>query len=137
MAVVVIADPDMAFAQMLTRLSRRHGHQAVCVHTGRALLEQLRQTPVDLCVLDLSLPDLDGLALIPEIRRRRPYVKLLAVYQSVLFDREMALLSLRMARLLGADRVLLKPFTCRTFLTVLQDLLGMRFRSAPRLTPMA
>ena len=67
---VVVAD-DTAFVRDRFRTAlERAGHHAVAVRTGPELLLKLRQDgPVDLIVLDLRLPQGNGLALLRAIRK--------------------------------------------------------------------
>ena len=44
---------------------------------GLELIELLRSTPVDLVVLDISMPNLRGIEAIREVRKVRPYAKIL------------------------------------------------------------
>jgi two-component system invasion response regulator UvrY len=45
--------------------------------TGEAGLQQLEDHPFDLMLLDVSLPDRNGLEMLPEIRRRDPQLSII------------------------------------------------------------
>ena len=67
---VLIVDDDPLARHALGEIFQRNGMQAILVGDGAsALAEILRQTP-DLCVVDVILPDISGIQLIGQIRRR-------------------------------------------------------------------
>lgn len=45
--------------------------------TGRAALDAVRHTPMDVCVIDLSLPDLSGMDVLRQVRSSTPEVRIL------------------------------------------------------------
>ena len=49
-----------------------HGHTVDAVFDGRNGIERLTQRHFDLVLLDLKLPDIDGLQLLEVIRREKP-----------------------------------------------------------------
>jgi two-component system KDP operon response regulator KdpE len=80
-----------------------HGYRVDSAATGAAALAQARQQPPDLIVLDLGLPDLDGLQVIAAVRAfsAAPIVVISARDAEAAEDR---------ARAAGADDYLAKPF---------------------------
>src|ERR1051325_1896606 len=66
---ILILDDDQTFARTLSRLLRENGYDATSLSTGDGLLEYLAIRPVDLLILDLSLPGRNGFALLEAIRR--------------------------------------------------------------------
>jgi DNA-binding NtrC family response regulator len=54
----------------LTRLG--DGYQVVTASSGRAALATVKQTPFDLVLTDLRMPDMDGIALTEAIRALQP-----------------------------------------------------------------
>jgi CheY-like chemotaxis protein len=93
-------------------LLRHAGHRVIPAGTGAEALELLRRTPVDAVVLDLRLPDVDGLVLAGELRATRPRARgplpILAVTATAGDDREAA------CRAAGIDAYLTKPTTLET-----------------------
>ena len=61
MAVVLIVDDHPAVAGAVAELVESDGHEAATVHSGPAALAHIRSRPVDLVVLDVSMPGLSGL----------------------------------------------------------------------------
>ncbi len=129
MATMFIADPDVHLSNTLSDLAQHYGHQVVSVYSGRDLLTYLNDTPVDLCAVEVLLPDGDGLEIIPELRRSHPQVKIIAMCEGGIFGHDAAPLFLRMAQSLGADCTLAKPFVTQEFLRIAHELLDGRFQT--------
>ncbi len=66
---VLVVDGDQTFARTLCRLLTENGYDAATISSGAALTEYLLTQPVDLLLLDLSLPGTDGFSILETIRR--------------------------------------------------------------------
>jgi DNA-binding response OmpR family regulator len=69
---VLLAEDDTAIAEPLSRALQREGHRVVRVGDGPAALHRADDGEVDLLVLDLGLPEMDGLDVCRRLRRTRP-----------------------------------------------------------------
>jgi DNA-binding response OmpR family regulator len=67
MTRVLLAEDDQAISEPLARALRREGYEVEVCEDGPGALRSASGTPVDLVVLDLGLPGMDGL----EVCRRR------------------------------------------------------------------
>ena len=67
---VLIVDDDPDFVQLLTRLldDRVRRYEAIAAYTGQHALQLIESRQPDLLLLDLSLPDIDGLQVIERVR---------------------------------------------------------------------
>jgi DNA-binding response OmpR family regulator len=83
------------------------GFQAEVCHDGRGALDELREHPYDLCVLDLMLPGLNGLDLLRELRKEGQDLRVLIL--TALADEEDLLKGFEA----GADDYMAKPFSPR------------------------
>ena len=68
MSHVLIIDDDPLFCDMLSALSRELGHEPVAAFNLREGLQKKKQGPFDAVLLDVNLPDGNGLSIIPAIR---------------------------------------------------------------------
>ncbi|MBO0840165.1 MAG: response regulator transcription factor [Sciscionella sp.] len=68
MSVVLLAEDDQAIAEPLSRALRREGYTAVVVGDGPGALQAATEGGIDLLVLDLGLPELDGLEVCRRLR---------------------------------------------------------------------
>lgn len=103
MAAVLIVDDEVQILRALQINLNARGYSTVTAFTGQNALEQAAQHPVDVIILDLGLPDLDGVEVIRRLRRwnKVPIVVLSARHGSD--DKIQALDA-------GADDYVTKPF---------------------------
>jgi two-component system, OmpR family, KDP operon response regulator KdpE len=103
MASVLIVDDEVQILRALQINLNARGYSTVTAFTGHNALEQAAQHPVDVIILDLGLPDLDGVEVIRRLRRwnKVPIVVLSARHGSD--DKIQALDA-------GADDYVTKPF---------------------------
>jgi len=78
--VLLVVDDDRDIRNLLSEHLEQHGFRTVKAADGRAMRAALEAGPVDLVVLDLNLPDEDGLSLCRAIRAtsRTPVIMLTA-----------------------------------------------------------
>jgi PAS domain S-box-containing protein len=65
---ILIVDDNTDAAETLGELLRMVGHQVRCAAHGTQALQLLQETPADLALLDIGLPDMDGYELASRIR---------------------------------------------------------------------
>jgi DNA-binding response OmpR family regulator len=102
---VLVVEDEPAIADVVSRYLRRAGYETAIAATGRAALRRGEAAPPDVVVLDLMLPDIDGLEVMRRLRRgdrRRAIILLTARGEAS--DR---IVGLR----LGADDYVVKPFS--------------------------
>ncbi|HVE97000.1 MAG TPA: response regulator transcription factor [Pseudonocardiaceae bacterium] len=122
MATVLLAEDDIGIAQPLSRALQREGHEVMVVGDGHTALARADQDGVDLLVLDLGLPGMDGLDVCRRLRRVRPDVPVLMLTARA--DEVDFVVGLDA----GADDYVAKPFRLAELLARVRALLR---RSAP------
>ena len=82
---VLVAEDNMVNRELARHLLARLGHEVVMAADGNEVLARLEEQPCDLILMDLWMPDLDGLAACERIRasekgsgRRTPIIALTA-----------------------------------------------------------
>ena len=120
MKTILIAD-DSKTTQMLVRttLSRMPDLQFVGAENGRQALEMLDGAAVDLLVTDINMPEMDGIELVREVRRRKSSVELPILIMTA--KGEDAARGEGMA--LGANAYILKPLSGRELIDKASKLL--------------
>jgi len=121
MAIIVIVDDDPTIQLIAGELLRAEGHAIVHAGDGVEALKVLSTVSADLVVLDMLMPNMDGLETIIEMRRSHPQTKILAISSGGPMGPHDLL---RTARLFGADESLAKPLTFSTFGATVERLLG-------------
>jgi DNA-binding response OmpR family regulator len=119
---VLLAEDDVGIAEPLSRALQREGYHVVVVGTGPAALARAGEGQVDLLVLDLGLPEMDGLEVCRRLRRIRADVPVLMLTARA--DEVDFVVGLDA----GADDYVAKPFRLAELLARVRALLR---RSAP------
>src|SRR6266540_690491 len=96
-----IADDDAGVRSVLARHLASAGYEVLEASDGRGCLDVLRTTPVDLVILDIYMPDVDGIAVIAQAQRELAHVRILAISGGGTVPRER---TLEIAQRLGATR---------------------------------
>lgn len=100
---VLLVEDHVRLAANLRRGLIEHGHHVKTVHNGTDARQAFQEGELDVVLLDLGLPDVDGCDLIPDIRRSHPQAAILiASARDRVEDRVRGLA-------LGADDYLTKP----------------------------
>jgi CheY-like chemotaxis protein len=120
MPSILIIDDDDSLRDGLLRTLRKEGYTIMEASGGGRGLKQLERSPVDLVLLDMFMPDKDGLETIRELRRTHPGIRIIAMSGGG-FKGTVDVL--HVAELLGARRTLAKPFTREELLDAVHETL--------------
>jgi two-component system, chemotaxis family, chemotaxis protein CheY len=108
MPSILIIDDDASVRDSLRRTLHKEGYTILEASEGREGLKQLEHSLADLILLDMFMPDKDGLETIGELRRTHPGIRIIAMSGGG-FKGTVDVL--HVATKLGARRTLAKPFT--------------------------
>ena len=115
---VLIVDDHASMRATLTRMVTKKGFTADSAENGRVAVDKCRDKQFDLVVLDIRMPELNGVEALGEIR------KLPVQPKKVMFMSAYALEELKLeAERLGYDRFLSKPLAPFDFMDILTDML--------------
>jgi DNA-binding response OmpR family regulator len=106
MARVLIIDDDDGVRALLRRVLERAGHDVTEAADGKQGLRQFHQVPADLIIVDIFMPEKEGLDTILEIREVAPHVKTIAISGGGMTG---SLEYLDYADTFGVDRTFTKP----------------------------
>src|SRR5215218_7716948 len=115
-STILLVDDEDAVLKLLTYPLERDGLRVVAARDGQEALERFASEPVDLVVLDIMLPKLDGLEV---CRRLRAESMVPIIMLSARGDELDKVLGLE----LGADDYITKPFSIREFRSRVRALL--------------
>jgi two-component system, OmpR family, response regulator MtrA len=118
--LVLIADDDEDILALVRATIERSGHEVMAVGDGAAALSAMAERRPDLAVLDIAMPELDGLEVLRRLRaddetRDLPVILLTAQAQAADVERGFAT---------GASAYVRKPFSPRDLATRVDDLLA-------------
>jgi CheY-like chemotaxis protein len=105
---VCIIDDDSLVVRHLAEMLRELGHDVVTADNVSSGLECVKAQVSDAAVVDILMPERDGLNFIMDIRKIRPDIRIVAITGG---GRIGAGPLLKMASGLGADAALVKPFS--------------------------
>lgn len=105
MATILVVDDYLVTQKLLFFQLGKLGHQVVTADNGREALDYLKTATVDLIILDLVMPQMDGLTMLAHLRKDEGLGKIPVIMltgSTAVQDREAALA-------LGADAFMTKP----------------------------
>ena len=116
MSRVLIVDDDVPLCELLATVLQDEGYTVSSVHCGESALQYMEKTPVDLVLLDVMLPNLNGMQVARRICQRfaTPILMLTALNdESSMLDGYQA----------GADQYIGKPFNVAELLMRIKAIL--------------
>jgi CheY-like chemotaxis protein len=111
MATILCIDDEESVRRLFQVALEGAGYRVLTAENGKQGLRLLGHQEVDLIFVDIFMPEMDGLELIPLLRKMRPASKIMAITggsgRSNYLD---------MAKHLGAHDTLMKPFSLQALL---------------------
>jgi len=123
-ANILVLEDDPDIARLICVSLTEYGFRCEHASTGRALLERAQRGTPELCIVDLGLPDMDGMQVVRELQERSPCAVLILTGRNDVTDRVLGLE-------LGADDYIVKPFEPRELVARVRSILRRYQRAAP------
>ncbi len=101
---VLVVDDDREIVGAITKLLRLEGIETVSVYNGREAVDRLREENINLIILDIMMPEMDGLSATINIRNTRNIPIILLSAKTEESDKILGLS-------IGADDYITKPFS--------------------------
>ncbi|MGH9427594.1 MAG: response regulator, partial [Terriglobia bacterium] len=117
MSTVLIVDDEPSFCMFLKGILKSHGHEVLTANTGRDALDGFQQLRPQFTLLDLQMPDMDGLEVLRRIRALDPRASVMILTAWGSEDLELA------ARQLGAVDFLSKALSMDTIVRLMENIL--------------
>jgi two-component system, chemotaxis family, chemotaxis protein CheY len=116
-AKILIAD-DAAFMRMRCgRMLQSHGHTVVEAETGAEAVDKFTSEQVDVVLLDITMPEMDGLTALKEIKKLDPEARVAMV--TAIGQQQVVMEALQS----GARDFIVKPFQPERVLAAVEKLL--------------
>src|ERR1700742_442834 len=122
-STILLVDDDEAVRKVLSFPLERDGYEVIQAVDGEDAVRKFAEQPVDLVVLDVMLPKLDGLEVCKQLRATSSVPIIMLTARDDELDKVLGLE-------LGADDYITKPFSIREFRSRVRALL--RRAQAPR-----
>jgi len=126
---VLVIEDDPAMSQYIGEILAKAEYEVSAAFDGVAGLEAIRAGTSQAVILDIFMPEKDGLEVLLETRRFAPQLPVLVISgkQHLLSES-----SMNLAKQLGADDVLSKPFTPQELLDRVKHLASVQAQSIQR-----
>ena len=116
MEKVLMIDDDVQLTELVNEYLKAHKYEVIAKHTPEEGLDYLGENTVNLIILDIMLPDMDGFQVLRKIRETLSIPVIMLTARGEVTDRIVGLE-------LGADDYLPKPFEPRELLARIQSIL--------------
>ena len=124
MKKILIVDDEKPISDIIKFNLTKEGYETVTAFDGREALEQFEVENPDLVILDLMLPELDGLEVAKEIRKTSHTPIIMLSAKGEVFDKVLGLE-------LGADDYIMKPFDSKELVARVKAVLR-RYQAVPK-----
>lgn len=101
---ILLVEDDQALARALQEALQKQGYAVNAVGTGEAAFYVISTDPPDIVILDLGLPDVDGIDVLKRVRKKQSDLPVLLLTARTQLEEKIAGLDS------GADDYLAKPF---------------------------
>ena len=123
MATILVIDDDPQICDVLEQVLQNEGHQVRSALNGEEGIRSYRQQLPDLVLLDILMPEKEGLETILDLRREFPNVIIIAMSAAS----EAAKINLlELAQRLGAQYRFSKPFQLKTVIELVNTALSKK-----------
>lgn len=123
--LIYVVEDDPEIVRMIAESLDRFDFRYELFRYGRDLLQRLQTQTPNLCILDLGLPDMDGMQVLHELRDRHRFGLLIVTARTETPDRVLGLE-------LGADDYMAKPFEPRELIARVRSILRRYFPASGR-----
>ena len=100
---ILIVDDEPQVAEVLAKSLNRQGHRTTVVHSGAEALDRVRTTAPDAMFLDVSMPGMNGLDVMQEVKRLKPALAVVVITGHATAD------EIERVKQMGAVDVIQKP----------------------------
>lgn len=121
MKTILVVDDDPSIRALIRLYLEGVGYAVLEAADGRLAMQSLAGKKVDLVVLDIFMPEMDGLEVLQALRERCRTCRVMAISGG---SAKIGMDLLHHATIFGADAVLEKPFGAETLLQKVESLIG-------------
>jgi len=119
---ILVVDDQPANLRVVSALLARHGYEVVIAAGGQEALDIAATQSLDLMLLDMLMPGMDGFALLAEIKQRPELLRLPVVFLTAAQDRDLLLRAFDA----GAVDYVTKPFMPEELLARVDAHIGLK-----------
>ena len=117
---ILIVDDEPNILLSLEFLMKKNGFQVFIGRNGKEALETLEQQQIDLIILDIMMPEVDGLEVCRRIRENPKMAGMKVIFLSAKIKQE----EIDAGYAAGADLYITKPFSTRKIMEEVKNMLS-------------
>lgn len=121
MGRILVADDEEYIASLISDCLSAEGHEVVIAQNGLLAYHRFKDSPFDLLITDIIMPEMDGLELIKQVKKLRPETSIIAM--SAGGNHSQTDIYLNPAQTFGADERINKPFELDELVLKVSELL--------------
>lgn len=114
--MIYVVEDDMAIRNLVTYALTEKGYEVKSFEDGHSIVEEIKENPCELLLLDLMLPGKDGVSILNEVREFSDVPVIILTAKTDEFDRVLGLES-------GVDDYITKPFSILELLSRVKAIL--------------
>ena len=112
---VLLVDDEVEFLDVLVKRLKKRKLRLLAANNGEEALRLVRENPVDVAVLDVKMPGMDGITVLREIKKTHPSIEVIMLTGHA--NMEVAIEGME----LGAFDYLMKPIDIDELIYKMQD----------------
>lgn len=120
MAKILAVDDSRTIREMVNTILTGMGHEVLLACDGAEALDIARDTPVDLVLTDINMPNMNGISLVSKLRRLESYQKI----PILMLTTESTDYKKTKSKNMGANGWVQKPFDQARLETAINRMLG-------------
>jgi CheY-like chemotaxis protein len=117
---ILVADDDPSIRSSLGKILGTAGHEVILAGDGSEATRRWRELGANLVILDIFMPEMDGLETLAALRAHAPRLPIIVMSGGGATGMDL----LAEARLLGANWTIAKPFTVAEIMALVDSALG-------------
>src|SRR3972149_4510985 len=115
---ILVIDDDENIRKMLTAILEDEGYTAESVGTAKKAIEKTKKSFYNLALIDIRLPDMDGIKLLTKVRETTPKMRKIIITGYPTLQNAIEAVNK------GADAYIIKPFDMRKVLKAIKNQLA-------------
>ncbi|MFO7645246.1 MAG: response regulator [Desulfosarcina sp.] len=76
-SIILLVDDEADFVEMLSLRLKESGETVLTAHSGSQCLEILEKSEIDVIILDVKMPGMDGIETLQAIKKRHPLIEVI------------------------------------------------------------
>ena len=124
MAKILICDDEPGLRAVMRRYAHFEGHETAEAENGKEAVNLCAREPFDLIVMDIMMPEMDGFAVVQEIRKISDVPVIMLSARGEEYDKVLGFE-------LGVDDYVVKPFSSKEMMLRINAILRRAGKNAP------